>query len=540
MVGLETAMYIKFHPLLKEKAEVKEKYIKIFIYFILKSELSKELINEIIDLYVEILQIRHIDVTECMEIKNIRECADYLSNWKCQKLNGLIYKILLIQDIFYYVNASDKCKVDEIYRDICALFYTDLVDENQIIIESIIKTSECSILENWKGCLSRLSNIYEKLISKNCFIVIGLLFLVLFPGFGLIYAGIYSLNKRENYFKVCKKGLANIYILSKQTLYSIRRIRSVRSINVCKQNKDDMFTGTMDSRRDLSKMNIICIPKCKKKNEAFFSKKHYKVLVTATMSAGKSSLINAICGIPINQVANEATTNAIRYIFNKTFNDELIYQAHDKLSLNNSLNEVKSTKESDELYLSLNSRPLEKERIVFVDTPGVNYSEDENHKITTRKEIEKLNYDLLIFVFNVQNLRTTDDYVHLNFIKDVLKDKNIIFVINKIDGIDVETDSMKTIVQNTREFLENIGFSNPCIIPVSSKVGELCKKKQSSILKPKEKYMYSIYEDMFKEYEMNIAKLFDHASTNNELLEMSGLGVLEQEIRRRIYEDNIY
>ena len=52
--------------------------------------------------------------------------------------------------------------------------------------------------------------------------------------------------------------------------------------------------------------------------------------------------------------------------------------------------------------------------------------------------------------------------------------------------------------------------------------------------------MYSIYEDMFKEYEMNIAKLFDHASTNNELLEMSGLGVLEQEIRRRIYEDNIY
>ena len=87
----------------------------------------------------------------------------------------------------------------------------------------------------------------------------------------MIYAGIYSLNKRENYFKVCKKGLANIYIISKQTLYSIRRIRSVRSINVCKQNKDDMFTGTMDSRRDLSKMNIICIPKCKKKNEAFFS-----------------------------------------------------------------------------------------------------------------------------------------------------------------------------------------------------------------------------------------------------------------------------
>ena len=76
MVGLETAMYIKFHPLLKEKAEVKEKYIKIFIYFILKSELSKELINEIIDLYVEILQIRHIDVTECMEIKNIRESAE--------------------------------------------------------------------------------------------------------------------------------------------------------------------------------------------------------------------------------------------------------------------------------------------------------------------------------------------------------------------------------------------------------------------------------------------------------------------------------
>ena len=49
----------------------------------------------------------------------------------------------------------------------------------------------------------------------------------------------------------------------------------------------------------------------------FRSKPLKKVLVVATMSAGKSTLINALIGNKINKVASTVCTNKIRLVYNK-------------------------------------------------------------------------------------------------------------------------------------------------------------------------------------------------------------------------------
>ena len=47
----------------------------------------------------------------------------------------------------------------------------------------------------------------------------------------------------------------------------------------------------------------------------------YSILVVGNMSAGKSTLINAIAGIKVEKVKSTACTNQLRYIYNKPYED---------------------------------------------------------------------------------------------------------------------------------------------------------------------------------------------------------------------------
>lgn len=531
---LEKAIYIKFHPLLGEKKEVKQYYINIFSYFIRKYMDDLEVSIEIIKLYKKYLEVDDVKYDDIIVIKKNFEL---LSEWKYQKSNALYYKILLIQDVLYFIDTPNHEKAEEFYNEICSLHNDSLKTENNVLFSLITNTTTFNnISDEWKEGLYKLSKLYKKEIVQSFIRVVGLSVLVWWTFIGLICAGIYSLLHKENYFSVCKKGLSNILNFSKKIIFGLRRLISINKLNITENsmsNNSDMM-GNFSKNRD-----VTLIPRCIFINYGFLKKKQYRVLITATMSAGKSSLLNAIFGKEINQVANEATTNKIRYIYNKSFDDDLINQRIKQIVIDQSLNQLKNTKMQDEVYVRFKSNALNDERIVFIDTPGVNFSDDSSHKEITRNEIKKSNFDLLIYVFNLQHLRTIDDKEHLKFIKENVENKEIIFVINKIDEFDVETDSLESIVQNTSKFLINLGFINPCIIPLSSKAGGLYKKSININLGIKDKRILSIFEDLFKE-ELNINQFLNYSSSEDGLLMTSGLGILEQEIRSRIYEKNIY
>lgn len=61
-----------------------------------------------------------------------------------------------------------------------------------------------------------------------------------------------------------------------------------------------------------------------RRNAAFSRQKPYRILVTATMSAGKSTFINALIGQKIARTSNLACTGRLHYIYSKPTDDQLI------------------------------------------------------------------------------------------------------------------------------------------------------------------------------------------------------------------------
>lgn len=65
---------------------------------------------------------------------------------------------------------------------------------------------------------------------------------------------------------------------------------------------------------------------CWDMNRKFITNEPIKVIITANMSAGKSTLLNALVGKKVNKTQNDACTAKIHKIVNKPFEDNLCYE----------------------------------------------------------------------------------------------------------------------------------------------------------------------------------------------------------------------
>ena len=112
-------------------------------------------------------------------------------------------------------------------------------------------------------------------------------------------------------------------------------------------------------------------------NRNFNSQKEKKILITSTMSAGKSTLINALIGKKISKVTNEVCTEKIHYIYNKPYEDGNIYEFDNELSLNATEEILLKNNEGntqDTILVSSYFRSFGRNKICLIDTPGINSS----------------------------------------------------------------------------------------------------------------------------------------------------------------------
>ena len=85
-----------------------------------------------------------------------------------------------------------------------------------------------------------------------------------------------------------------------------------------------------------------------------------------------------------------------------------------------------------------------------------------------------------------------------NYIKKCTSLK-VLFVINKIDEIDLEKESIEELVMDTKKYIENHGILNPDIIPVSALAASLFKKVLKGVELTRRKYKEFMYcYDLFK------------------------------------------
>ena len=221
---------------------------------------------------------------------------------------------------------------------------------------------------------------------------------------------------------------------------------------------------------------------CWLKNQTYYQELSDRVVITANMSAGKSTLINAIIGKKVTQSKNDVCTAKIHYINNKTFDDGFAYKYDyemnldaDVFTLMNDMNHNDSQEVVIGTYFRFTGGINKK--VCFVDTPGVNSSMDPIHRKTTKTALLTRDYDKLIYVINAENIGTEDDRQHMKYIAEIAKDKNVIFVLNKVDRFRKGEDDVFESINKIQDEVIKFGFINPQIYPVSAYAGLLGKKQ---------------------------------------------------------------
>lgn len=210
--------------------------------------------------------------------------------------------------------------------------------------------------------------------------------------------------------------------------------------------------------------------------------KDKRIGIFATMSAGKSTLINALVGYNLCPSQNQACTAKILKFTN---NDELehpiyINETEQSFVTLGSLRQLNQTSDKTMLEFELNFKGIQNknQKIHLFDTPGVNYSQDLSHGELSYHFLSSQEFDQIIYLMNATQFGVDDDKALLMELKQKLKNQktDLIFLINKIDEFDIENDeSIQTIVHSCFDYLEEIGFENPKIIPISGQAAKLIR-----------------------------------------------------------------
>lgn len=216
-------------------------------------------------------------------------------------------------------------------------------------------------------------------------------------------------------------------------------------------------------------------------NRNFQAKPVKKIMITANMSAGKSTLLNALAGKKITKMQNDTCTAKLHYLYNKAGEDGFNYELDHDLELNASLDILMTDNDendSTDIVVGTRFRSIEEleSSVCFIDTPGVNSSMDKDHREMSNNAIENTECDLLLYLFNGENIGSDDDIRHLKFVKEHYNG-NIIFLVNRLDHYKKDVDSVKGTLDAVVADLKKIGFADPVVYPLSAYAGYLGKMK---------------------------------------------------------------
>ena len=220
----------------------------------------------------------------------------------------------------------------------------------------------------------------------------------------------------------------------------------------------------------------------------------FEVCVVATMSAGKSTLINALLEKNLMPSKQEACTAIITRIKDSTKEGNSwkakIYDKTDKeISTDNDLtydamNRLNSDEKVSRIEVEGNIPFVSAKDIslILIDTPGPNNSQDASHAEFTYKVIkDQDSKPIVLYVLNGTQLGINDDSHLLSQVAESMKvggkqsKDRFIFAVNKIDTINSSKESITSILDNVKKYLEKHGIENPNIYPVSAEIARLIR-----------------------------------------------------------------
>ncbi|MGP1579940.1 MAG: dynamin family protein [Wolinella sp.] len=217
------------------------------------------------------------------------------------------------------------------------------------------------------------------------------------------------------------------------------------------------------------------------------SLKQKHIAIISTMSSGKSTFINALIGNEIFPETQAACTAKITSIYD---NDNLssingIALCHDEIKQAQIALErdvVKKWNDDsgvDRIILEGDLKNIFNHNKVVVvhDTPGTNFSSNEDHKKTTIDFLKSKKLDVVICLINAMYIGVNDLTEILEQVYQITKNSNkeVFFVLNKIDEFDESKEDINQACNRARDLLKHIGFQKPMLIATSVKAVRLFK-----------------------------------------------------------------
>ncbi len=214
-------------------------------------------------------------------------------------------------------------------------------------------------------------------------------------------------------------------------------------------------------------------------------KRECDVCVVATMSSGKSTLINAMLGTKLMPSKQEACTAIITRIKDndaKHFRAEVYHkdgtgkpdETYERVSYN-IMERLNSDPEVSEIKMEggIPFLSADKMALVLTDTPGPNNARDSSHRALQKKFLENNSQTLVLYIMTGE-FGTDDDYGLLKEISDSMsvggkksRDR-FIFVVNKMDSRKKEDGEVEVTLGKVRSYLNSHGIANPNMFPAAS------------------------------------------------------------------------
>lgn len=333
----------------------------------------------------------------------------------------------------------------------------------------------------------------------------------------------------------------------------------------CERNKDvavtlsfteakgaaDRFNELIDLFNDMQKNCPFEDLKTQQIKENFNSvvSSEFEVSVIATMSSGKSTLINALLGRELMPSKNQACTATIAKIKDVDEMDhfEAVYYDKQKNELGKytdlSLEDMSEMNDNPETaYIDIEGDVPNIEsnnvQLVLVDTPGPNNSRTEEHKNHTYRVIKEKAKPMVLYVLNGTQLQINDDEELLTVVSEAMKvggkqsKDRFLFAVNKMDEFDPDKESVQGTIENVKEYLRKFDIENPNIFPTSAETAKLIRMSRSGqILTSKQKRTLRDC-DLFVEDEQ--LHLSEQATLSKE-----NMRKIKEEIRKAQEEDDI-
>jgi GTPase Era involved in 16S rRNA processing len=288
-------------------------------------------------------------------------------------------------------------------------------------------------------------------------------------------------------------------------------------------------------------------------------KHSFDACVVATMSSGKSTLINAMLGRDLLPSANEATTATITHIIdNKSLDGRFFARRFDGMgveidradSINLATmklwNKMPESRRIDIEGAVLGIRRREGFGFVLTDTPGPNNSRDANHELTTLRYIQDVRRNpFILYVLNCTQPGVSDDarllkQVAMQMANAGLQSKDrFIFLLNKMDALDPEKEDVPKAVEDACQYLVDLGIPRPRVFPISAQLARLLRvpddehSRQEKVFLAGNRQLFQAGSDMdMRQYTPLNERLQEvsRSRTEDELLLMSGLPAVEAAI----------